>query len=89
VNIASIIGEAGAIWHLKEVLACLEGAIVAFNCGVARTLGFDARQEPDPKYPGNHAHANVYFDGPNSTRKKQAKRLAASEHCRTVRAPQF
>jgi len=88
VNIASIIGEAGAIRHLEQVLGCPEGAIVAFNCGLARGLGFDARRERDPKYPNNDAHANVYFEGLNSTRKKQAKKLAR-EHCRTVRAPQF
>jgi len=88
VNIASRIGEPGAVRHLEEVLRCPQGALVEFNCGVARDLGFDARKESDPKYPENDAHANVYFDGPNGIRKKHAKKLAR-EHCRVVRSPQF
>lgn len=86
VNIASLIGEARAIRHLEEVLHCPDGAVVAFNCGIARNLGFDARQELDPEYPENTA--NAYFDGSNSSRKTQAKKIAR-EHCWVVRQPRF
>ena len=88
VNIASIIGERGAIKHLEDVLRCPQGAVVGFNCGAARELAFHARKEPDPSFPENDAHANVYFDGTNSARKKAAKKLAR-DHCRTVHQPQF
>ena len=86
-NIASIIGEAGAIEHLHEVLKCPDGGIVGFSCGLAKQLGFDPRQEPDPNYPANNAHANVYYDGSTSSRKRRAKELALA--CQIVRSPQF
>ena len=88
VSIASEIGEDGAIRHLEEVLHSPQGAIVAFNCGDARTLGFDTRRELDPHHPQNTAHAHVYYDGSNSSRKTRAKKLVTN-HCRTVREPCF
>lgn len=86
-NIASIIGLQGAIYHLVNVLKNPSGAIVLFNCGFARGLGFDARREVDPDYPENAAHANVYYDGRTGDLKRSAKRLA--HECRTVRRPSF
>jgi len=87
VNIASIIGLEGARRHMREVLRSPWGGIVVFNCGKARSVGFDARQEADPDWPDNTAHANVYFDGSGSSRKRAARRLA--EQCQTVHRPRF
>jgi len=87
VNVASLIGLEGAVRHMEEVLHCPEGGIVSFNCGKARAIGFDTLQEPDPAWPDNTAHANVYFDGPGSSRKRAARRLA--EQCQTVHRPSF
>jgi hypothetical protein len=87
VNVASIIGLEGAVCHLKEVLHCSDGGIVSFNCGHARVVGFDARHELDPQYPDNKAHANVYYRGSSSRRKRDAKALA--EMCVTVHRPRF
>ncbi|HEY4761957.1 MAG TPA: hypothetical protein VIH42_15375 [Thermoguttaceae bacterium] len=87
VNIASIIGLEGAIRHMIEILGKPQGGIVSFNCGNARTLGFDARHEPDPNYPDNKAHANVYYDGSNNSRKRAARLLA--DQCQTVHEPRF
>lgn len=56
--------------------------IVAFLCGQARQLGFDARHEPEL---GNDAHANVYNDFPANERKRRARRLAAA--CAVVVVP--
>jgi hypothetical protein len=56
--------------------------IVAFDCGAARQVGFDARHEPEH---GNAAHANVYSDFSNSERKRRARQLATL--CRVIRAP--
>jgi len=89
VNIASMIGLEGAVRHMRKVLHCPRGGIVSFNSGAARSLGFDARQEPDPEYPDNKAHANVYYDGSDSSRKKRAKRLAQLCLGRTVHPPSF
>ena len=88
VNIASEIGVEGAVKHMIDVLDCPAGAIVAFNCGRARELGFDARRELDEKHRENKAHAHFYYDGSNSSRKTRAKKLA-KYHCRTVRQPSF
>ena len=63
------------------------GGIVPFNCGYARSLGFDARQELDELFPGNKAHAHVYYDGGKSSRKKNARRLASQ--CRVIVQPDF
>jgi hypothetical protein len=54
--------------------------LVRFNCGEARSQGFDTRDEIDLNYPENHAHAHVYFLDYDSIfpkdRKKRARRLA-------------
>jgi hypothetical protein len=54
--------------------------LVEFNCGAARALEFDTRDERDEKHPENRAHAHVYFVGQEKSRKKQARRLAESCH---------
>lgn len=55
--------------------------IVRFNCGDARTIDFDTRDEPDPDFPENVAHAHVYsLHATSSNRKKKARKLA--EMCR-------
>lgn len=87
VNIASLCGEDEAYRQLCTVLHAPQGAIVLFNCGQAQQLEFDPRKEPDPNYPDNTAHANVYYDGSNSSRKKRARKLAGA--CRVVREPSF
>jgi hypothetical protein len=60
--------------------------LVQFNCGTARTIGFDTRDEQDPMFPENSAHAHVYFadydNFPKSKRKAKARRLA--EMCTAV-----
>jgi len=61
--------------------------LVQFNCGAARAIDFDARLEPDPENPENHAHANVYSLHSTSQRKKAAQRLAAL--CTVVQEPNF
>lgn len=61
--------------------------LVQFNCGEARKLGFDTRDEPDPQYPQNVAHAHVYFDGTRSQRKKRARQLA--DACEILEEPDF
>jgi hypothetical protein len=50
-------------------------AVIRFNCGCARSVGYDARDERDEQYPDNLAHAHVYLDVGNSQRKKSARRL--------------
>lgn len=87
-NIASIMTFEDAIRHLREILKCPDGGLVAFNVGNAQDLGFDPRKEPDLDYPDNRAHANVYSDGSDSKRKTRAKKLAQN-YCRIVRTPSF
>jgi hypothetical protein len=87
VNVASRMSLEGAVHHMQHVLHCPQGGIVSFNCGQARSLRFDARHEPDPGFPENDAHANVYYDGTNSSRKRAAKKLADS--CQTRHGPSF
>ena len=54
--------------------------LVAFNCGEARDIGFETRDELDPLHPDNKAHAHVYFidyqDLSSKQRKAKARRLA-------------
>ena len=88
VNLASLMSLEDAVRHLREVLKSAKGGIVAFNCGDAKGLGFDPRKEPDPNYPQNEAHANVYSDGSDSKRKTRAKKLAAS-YCQVLLEPSF
>jgi hypothetical protein len=78
-NIESLMSFDEAVQHLRRVLKSPKGGIVVFNCGNAKGLGFDPRKEPDPTFPQNKAHANVYSDGSDSKRKSRAKKLA--EHC--------
>jgi hypothetical protein len=87
VNVVSKMPLADAIRHLHDVLLSPAGGIVSFNCGEARSHLFDARDEPDPDHPENTAHANVYYDGSNSQRKLDAKKLA--EACTIVHNPSF
>lgn len=87
VHIASIIGLDSVIRHMIEILNSPQGGIVSFQCGEARSLGFDACREPDPNYPDNIAHSNVYYDGSNSSRKRAARRLA--EQCKIMHKPKF
>ena len=86
VNIASLMTLEEAVRHLCEVLKCPKGGLVAFNCD-AKSLGFDPRKEPDPQYPNNLAHANVYSDGSSSMRKRRAKKLAECCSRRILRTP--
>src|SRR6516225_9065658 len=44
------------------------GLVAFFYCD-AKAIGFIARVEPDPEYPDNKAHANVY--NPNNSQKKR------------------
>jgi hypothetical protein len=50
--------------------------LVAFNYGDAKALGFLARQELDPEFPDNIAHANVYSSPSASKHKTMAQKLA-------------
>lgn len=54
--------------------------LVAFNCGDARGIGFETRDELDPVHPDNTAHAHVYLIGYRDLsakqRKVKARRLA-------------
>jgi hypothetical protein len=62
--------------------------LVRFNCGQARQIGFDTRDERDQVDPGNKAHVHVYNtwfdmqDLSNNQRKRKAKRM--SELCTEV-----
>ncbi len=60
--------------------------LAEFNCGRARTIGFETRDELDPNQPDNLAHAHVYFLGYSDTnsnqRKKKARKLV--EICKVV-----
>lgn len=87
VNMASRMTLEEAVDHTRQVLHSNDGGIVQFNCGQARQFNFDAREELDPNHPNNKAHANVYYDGSNSQRKRDAKRLA--EICVIVHEPSF
>jgi hypothetical protein len=65
--------------RFKEVLRLVE-----FNCGKAREIGFETRDELDPNKPDNKAHAHVYFleyhELGKNGRKKKARRLVALCH---------
>ena len=87
VNIASLTTIEESTRQLHQDLNCPRGGVVSFNCGVSRGLGFDSRQERDEKAPNNLAHAHVYYDGTSSSRKKNARKLAAL--CETVSHPNF
>jgi hypothetical protein len=57
-----------------------------FNCGQARRLGFETRDELDPAQPDNLAHAHVYFLGYDTFNEKQRKKKARqlAEICKEV-----
>lgn len=86
-NIASLMTVSQAVDHMTQVLHAPHGAIVAFNAGESKQLGFDPRQELDPAQPTNMAHANVYSDGGSSERKRRARRLV--DKCWIVHQPSF
>jgi hypothetical protein len=81
-----IVSLAGSPAYTKSHLPAGSG-IVQFNCGAARALDFDAREEADPENADNHAHANVYSLHNTNQRKKAAQRLVAL--CTVVEAPNF
>lgn len=54
--------------------------IVRFHCGTARSLGFDARHEPEH---GDDAHANVYCGLGSAQRKRHARALVESAQITT------
>jgi hypothetical protein len=85
VNVASLMSLVDAVRHMCDTLGHPEGGIAQFNCGFARSKGFDPRHEPDPNHPKNKAHANVYFDGTGTQRKKSAKALA--QECTLAHVP--
>jgi len=87
VNIASLTTIEETVRQLSDDLKRPDGGVVAFACDRARELGFDARQESDSQFPENHAHAHVYYSGGNSSRKKNARKLA--RECRTIHPPSF
>jgi hypothetical protein len=53
VNVASRTSIEETTRQLREALNRPKGGIVAFNCGRARDLGFDARMEMDEAFPDN------------------------------------
>jgi hypothetical protein len=61
--------------------------LVQFNAGLARQIGFDARQELDERFPDNLAHANVYCALAKNERKRRAQQLVSLTT--VVRAPAF
>lgn len=63
--------------------------LVAFVYREAKAIGFLARQEEDPEYPGNKAHANVYNPNKPSKRKIMAQKLAQSSGLVVLRIPSF
>ena len=87
VNLVSLMSLEDAVQHMSRKLQCPHGGIVSFNCGDARSLGFDPRKEKDLRNPDNIAHAHVYWDGSNNKRKSAAKRLA--QLCQVRHQPSF
>lgn len=61
--------------------------LAEFQCGEARVIGFDPRDELDPEQPNNLAHAHIYLPDydtlPNKKRKTMARNLA--NKCEVVR----
>lgn len=51
--------------------------LAQFNAGIARRIGFDARQELDERFPDNLAHANVYCVLAKNERKRRAQQLVS------------
>jgi hypothetical protein len=66
VDIASLVGSpANTLSRFPR--GC---GLVQFNCGDAKAIGFVARQEIDPRFPDNLAHANVYNDAQSGNKRK-------------------
>ena len=65
--------------------------LVQINCGAAREIGFDTRDELDEKDLDNLAHAHVYFINydtlSNKTRKKTIRKLLQHETTKVVDIP--
>lgn len=61
--------------------------LVSFQSAKAKEIGFDPREEIDPQFPENLAHATVYNDAGTSQRKRMARRLA--DACETMVRPSF
>lgn len=81
-DIASKTSPAKTLKHRRK-----GSGLVSFNCGEAREIGFDSREELDPEFPENLAHATVYNDSFLSERKRRAKKLALA--CSLVVPPSF
>lgn len=73
--------------QLTDVLKRTIGGVVRFSCSAARALSFQVHAEIDDEYPDNVAHAHVYDDGEDPTRKKRARSLATQ--CHVVVEPRF
>jgi hypothetical protein len=60
--------------------------LAEFNCGQARAIDFETRDELDPAQPDNLAHAHVYSLGYETFNEKQRKKKARklAELCREV-----
>ncbi|MDY0169362.1 MAG: hypothetical protein RBS80_22655 [Thermoguttaceae bacterium] len=84
VNVASLTTVEETTRQLREDLEKPLGGIISVGCGRARGFGFDARHEPEKN---NLAHAHLYYDGSNNSRKKNARRLV--EQFELVLQPQF
>ena len=87
VNIESLASFAEHQRQLTDVLKRPTGGIVRFACSAARALSFQAHAEIDDEYPENVAHAHVYDDGEDRTRKKRARSLASQ--CDVIVEPRF
>lgn len=87
VNIESLASFAEHQRQLSDTLQRPNGGIIRFTCRTARDLSFQAHAEIDAQYPDNAAHAHVYDDGDNQTRKRRARSLAMQ--CSLVVTPQF
>jgi hypothetical protein len=86
VNVASLTTIEKCRRQLIEELGKPEGGMVSFHCGRARQLGFDARHEPENRYPA-HAHLYCGHQVDPKRRKKNAQRLARS--CSIEIQPRF
>lgn len=60
--------------------------VLSFQCGEARTLGYDARHEPEN---GDNSHAHVYCELNAKQRKKNFQKLLALATTRVVVKPTF
>lgn len=60
--------------------------LVQFNVGTAREIGFETRDEGDPMFPANDAHAHVYFLNYHELGVKRRKAIARrlADACRQV-----